>query len=91
NCDDDLVFGTVSFWQGLEFMWKLDEIGYDGWYTIDVWPTRVDGHKVIQEAVDRIHMFDRLAKMLPLKEIKRMQAENDTIGIQTLIRETVIK
>ncbi len=89
--DDDLYPGAIHFWENLEMFYVLNQIGYDGWYTIDVWPTRVDGHKVIQEAVDRIHMFDRLAKMLPLKEIKRMQAENDTIGIQTLIRETVIK
>lgn len=89
--DDDLYPGAIHFWENLEVFHVLNQIGYDGWYTIDVFPYRVDGHKVIQEAVDRLYMFDRLAKMLPAAEIKRMQEENDTIGIQTLLRETVIK
>ncbi len=89
--DDDLFPGAIHFWETLEMFYVLNKYNYDGWYNMDVWPTRVDGHKIVQEGIDRIYMFDRLAKTLPIETITKMQAENDTIGVQKLVRELTIK
>lgn len=90
-CDDDLIFGTVSFWQGLEFLWKLDEIGYDGWYIMDNWPARMDGLKATKEFVTLANHMMALAKALPKDEIHRMQNENDVPGLLKLLRENVLR
>jgi xylose isomerase len=89
--DDDLLVGSVHFWETLEFFYWLDRVGYDGWYTIDIWPARVDGSKALQESADRIRHFIQLAQSLPHEQIKKMQAENLSMDIQTLLRKKVIQ
>jgi sugar phosphate isomerase/epimerase len=89
--DDDLLLGSVHFWETLEFFYWLNKVGYDGWYTIDIWPTRLDGLKALQESVDRTVYFMELAKGLPYDEINRMQAENNTMDLMTLLRNYALK
>jgi sugar phosphate isomerase/epimerase len=89
--DDDLLVGSVHFWETLEFFYALNKIGYDGWFTIDIWPSRVDGFKALQESVTRVKMFDKMAKKLPYNEIKQLQRENKTMDIMTILRETCLK
>lgn len=89
--DDDLIFGTVSLWQGLEFMWKLDEIGYDGWYIMDNWPARMDGFAATRTFVQQANALMRLAKSLPKERIHQYQAENNVPAIIDLLREYVLR
>jgi xylose isomerase len=44
--DWDMIPGTVNFWDWLETFLYLDEVGYDGWYTSDVTPARLDPLRV---------------------------------------------
>lgn len=85
--DDDLLVGSVHFWETLEFFYVLNKIGYDGWYVVDIWPSRIDGIKSLTESVKRIQAFDLLAKELPWKTIQMMQAENRTMDLMELLRE----
>ena len=89
--DDDLLLGSVHFWETLDFFYWLNKVGYDGWYTIDIWPTRIDGMKSLQESVDRTYHFMELAKKLPYEEIKRLEEENSTMDLLKLLREMAIK
>jgi len=89
--DDDLLLGSVHFWETLEFFYWLNKIGYDGWYVIDIWPARVDGLKALQESVRRTGYFMELAKSLPYEEIKKLQDENKTVDILELVREASLK
>ncbi len=90
--DDDLIFGTVSFWQALEFFYKLDEIGYDGWFIMDNWPARMDGVEATTEFVQMANHIMRLAKSLPKDEIKKLQAQDgNPPRIYKLLREYVLK
>lgn len=85
--DDDLLVGSIHFWETLEFFYRLNIAGYDGWFVIDIWPSRIDGSKALQENIKRIKLFDKLAKELPADEIKKMQDENRTMDIMELLRE----
>ena len=89
--DDDLLLGSVHLWETLEFFFWLDKIGYDGWYVIDIWPTRTDGKKSLQESVNRAEKFMELAKNLPYDELKKMQDDNNTMDIMELLRKQVLK
>lgn len=89
--DDDLLLGSVHFWETLEFFYWLNKVNYDGWYTIDIWPTRIDGTKAVQESVDRTIHFMELAKSLPFEELKKMQKENTTMDIMKLLRTATMK
>lgn len=89
--DDDLLVGGVHFWETLEFFYVLDKIGYDGWFTIDIWPSRVDGFMALQESVTRVEMFAEMAKKLPHTKIKHLQDENKTMDIMEILRENCLK
>jgi xylose isomerase len=89
--DDDLLVGGVHFWETLEFFYVLNKIGYDGWVTIDIWPSRVDGFKALQESIRRVEMFAEMARKLPLEEIKRLQDENQTMDIMEILRKKCIR
>ena len=85
--DDDLLVGSVHFWETLEFFYVLNKIGYDGWYVIDIWPSRIDGIKALKESVKRIQAFSDLAESLPRDIISQLQADNKTMDIMELLRE----
>lgn len=89
--DDDLLVGGIHLWETLEFFYVLNRIEYDGWFTIDIWPSRVDGFKALQESVKRVEMFAQMAKKLPHDEIKRLQDENRTMDIMELLRNNCLK
>lgn len=42
NWDWDMIPGTVNYWDWLETMLVLDQVGYDGWLVSDVFPARTD-------------------------------------------------
>lgn len=89
--DDDLLVGGIHFWETLEAFYMLNKLSYDGWLTIDIWPSRVDGFKALSESVKRIQMFERLAQQLPALEIQRLQAEGKTMDIAEILRRSCIK
>jgi len=89
--DDDLVLGGVHFWETLEMFWVLNAAYYDGWYTLDIWPSRLDGLDALKESVARVQMFDALSRRLPKNEIKKMQNENRTTDIMKILREYCVK
>jgi len=91
RADDDLIFGTVSLWQSLEFFWKLHEIGYDGWYIMDNWPARMDGFSATKAFVEHANAIMRVAKALPMDEIHRLQQENNVPELLKLLRENTLK
>jgi len=94
NCgraDDDLIFGTVSLWQSLEFFWKLYDINYDGWYVMDNWPARIDGYEATKAFVEHANTIMRIAQSLPSDEIHRLQNENNIPKLLKLLREHSLK
>lgn len=90
RADDDLIFGTVSLWQSLEFFWRLDEIGYDGWYIMDNWPARMDGYEATREFIAQANTIMRIAKELPKERIHRYQEEQNVPALIRVLRECTL-
>ena len=66
NWDWDMIPGTVNYWDWLETLYVLDEVGYDGWLVSDVFPSRLDpietfsvSFRMIKYANIMIERFDR--------------------------------
>jgi xylose isomerase len=90
--DDDMLLGSVNFFETLEFFYSLRRIGYDEWYDIDIWPSRVDGVKALEESVKRIRWFIELAdKFLASDEFTKLRAQGKTMWIQEYLREALAK
>ncbi len=86
-----MIFGTVSFWQSLEFFWKLDEIVYDGWYIMDNWPARMDGFEATRTFVENANAIMRLAKSLDKEKLHELQENNDVPSIIRMLKDCILK
>jgi xylose isomerase len=67
--DWDMIPGTVRFWEHIELIFWLRELGYDKWYSIDITMPRGDAVKACQQSVDNIRRMYRLAERLDRGEI----------------------
>ncbi len=64
DADPDLIFGTIAFYDNLEFFYYLNRSGYDGTIEIDYQNPRDDRRKSLRLAVDNILLYSRLADRL---------------------------
>ena len=59
--DHDLIVGSVTFWETLEFFYWLRRSGWDGWHILDIFPYRIDGLEALRQGVKRTRFFVELA------------------------------
>ena len=53
--DDDLPVGSVHWPQYFEFFYWMDRMGYDGWYSLDLYPYRDDPTAACEASLKFIH------------------------------------
>jgi len=64
DADPDLIFGTINFWEILEFFYYLNKTDFEGWCSIDIINGRDDRAKSLSVGVDLIWKYKRLADKL---------------------------
>lgn len=89
--DDDMLIGSVTVWRTLEFFWHLQQMGYDGYYVLDIWPPRMDGVEATRNCVRRTLGMWELARSLPADELRRLQAAGDVNAVYDLLTTRVLK
>lgn len=73
DADPDMIFGTVNFWEILEFYYYLNKTNYEGWCAIDIIAPRDDRVKSLALGVKLMWKFQDLALKL-LKHEKEIDA-----------------
>lgn len=89
--DDDMLIGGTTLWRTLEFFYQLQEIGYDGYYVLDIWPPRMDGVEATKVSVKRTLALWKLAETLPREKMRQYQAEGNVPAIYDLLTDHVLK
>lgn len=64
DADPDMIFGTVNFWEILEFYYYLNKTKYDGWCAIDIISPRDDRAKSLALGVKLMWKYQKLAQKL---------------------------
>lgn len=67
DSDPDMIFGTINFWDILEFFYYLNKTGFEGWSSIDIIAGRDDRAKSLALGVKLIWKYKRLADKLSEK------------------------
>ncbi len=78
--DHDLILGSVTFWETLEFFYWLARCGWDGWHILDIFPYRIDGSGSLQEGVNRTILFIELAKKIATGSLQESLARADVLA-----------
>jgi sugar phosphate isomerase/epimerase len=90
QCDLDLPPGTVNFIRLVSIMYVLDQVGYDGWYGLDLFPYRDEPRKFIDLSRDNLRSAARVVELLDQKGAKDMRLAG-TLGpeMAVLIRKCI--
>jgi xylose isomerase len=64
DSDPDLIFGTINFWEILEFFYYLNKTDFEGWCSIDIISAREDRSKSLELAVQMTWKMKELADRL---------------------------
>jgi xylose isomerase len=89
--DDDMLIGSTTIWRTLEFFWHLQQMGYDGYYVLDIWPPRMDGVEATRKSVKRTLALWKIAESLPASELRRLQREGNVPAIYDMLTDYTLK
>jgi len=60
--DDDMIVCSINFLKFIEFLYALEDIAYDGWYDLDIYPYREDPVKACSQSLKIIHYIRGVIK-----------------------------
>lgn len=88
--DDDLMVGTVNFWALLEFLMAIDDVGYDGWITLDIVPRRETATAGCTRSIEMLNTCYTLLARLDRAALRAAQAELDAVETQRIVQQMLI-
>ncbi|NQU12232.1 TIM barrel protein [bacterium] len=68
--DLDLVPGSATVWEHIEFYYWLRKLGYDGWFSADVFTYREDGAEALRRVVQVHRKCTRIADRLLATDVE---------------------
>jgi xylose isomerase len=77
QADMDVPPGTVNINRLITIIYLLDEMGYDGWFGLDLFPYRDDTREFIELSRDNLRLAQRVVGLMNLKGAKEMRARGD--------------
>jgi xylose isomerase len=87
--DDDLVFGSVHFIEQMELLFWLDYLGFNGWYSFDLFPYREDPEKATEESLGNLRKMREILTRIDEKSLLSAIAESDATKLTAIIREAL--
>jgi len=87
DADDDLMAGCVHPVETLELLFTLQQINYDGWYGLDIFPYREDPVKATEYSIETINYLATLLEKINVEEMLREQRNLDITKIYELMRD----
>jgi len=89
--DDDMIVGSVHVWETLELLYWLDKLGYDGWYSLDIYPYRQDATKAAEQSIRNMKALWRIARSLDEKKLTELRKNCDAPSIMKMLQEATFK
>ena len=77
----DVPPGTVNLNRLVTIIYLLDEMGFDGWFGLDLFPYRDDTQKFMDLSRDNLRLAQRVVKIMNEKGARELRADG-TKGIE---------
>ncbi len=85
--DDDLMAGSVHIWDTIEFLYYMEQVGYDGWYGFDIFPYREDLKRCAELSIRNVRDLREIALKIDAEELRRRQSSGDAIASHEYLRD----
>jgi xylose isomerase len=89
--DWDMNVGSVHLIDTMEWLYWVDKIGFDGYYTLDLWPARMDSLQAIQESIEWTKAMRNALMRIGDKQIEEMIAEGNPAKTMRILREAIFQ
>ncbi len=89
--DDDMIVGSVHLWETFELIYTLQELKYDGWYSLDIFPYREDSIAAIRQSLDMVKKLTELANKVDKNYIYELRKANDAAGMCEFLRNNLLQ
>jgi xylose isomerase len=89
--DWDMNVGSVHLLDTMEWLYWVDKIGFEGFYTLDIWPARMDSLQAIKESIEWTKAMRRALIDIGDKRIEELIAEGNTPKTMRTLREAIFK
>jgi xylose isomerase len=90
NWDWDMMPGTVNYWDWLETLLVLDEVGYDSWLVSDVFPARTDPVKTLSASYRMIRYAKVLLDRFGREKLREIIRQGDVIRVFDDLQKTML-
>ncbi len=87
--DDDLFLGSVHTLEYLEFFFWLEKTGYDGWYSFDIFPYRIEARRAVEECIAWVKTLRGILARIGMNKLEEIIVRKDPLQASQLIRETM--
>ena len=89
--DWDMNVGSVHLLDTIEWLYWVDKIGFDGFYTLDIWPARMDSLEAIKECIAWTKEMREVLKRIGEKQIEAMILDGNPAKTMKILREAIFK
>ena len=89
--DWDMNVGSVHLIDTMEWLYWVDKIGFDGYYTLDLWPARMDSLQAIQESIEWTQAMRNALMRIGDKQIEEMIEEGNPAKTMRILREAIFQ
>ena len=85
NGDDDIMVGSVHFWEMIDFLFTLSSVGYDGWLTLDLVPKREEVVPACTQSIRALDAYRSMIDRLDVAALAAARQEMDAVAAQTIV------
>lgn len=85
--DDDMIVGSLHTVEYFELLFWLRESGYEGWYSMDLYPYREDGVGAVHESVAFLRSVENLLTATRIQELRSLISVGDATASTRWMRE----
>jgi sugar phosphate isomerase/epimerase len=89
--DDDMIVGSVHFVEYVELLFWLKEIGYSGWYSMDLYPYREDAKGALRESIEFIKGVNTILTPEAMNELREIIKKGDATKSTAWVREMIFR
>jgi hypothetical protein len=85
--DDDAMVGMVNLWETVELLFWLEELGYDGWFGLDLFPFREMPEDAVAESIANIRAGYEMLDRVDRDELRGCFRTSDAIQVARIMRK----
>ena len=84
-----MIAGSIHFWEYLELLLWLRIVGYDGWYSLDIFPYREDAGHACRESIGNIKMLMKIIDRVGVRNLEEAVKEGRFTAAFSMIRKVL--